>query len=432
MSYIIGINPTEVISDQGVTEGRGYKVGTRGVDIDGKEYVWVHASGAVTAAGYVVQLDESYEAAMVSTSTDAIGDLIGVATAAMADNDYGWVQVWGVCVVRVAASAGANVRLNSTATAGQLDDDGGSTAMAIDGLVLTTANGGAAATAAAVVNYPIIVSVGESQFTDGVTPGTAANNKALVLGASGEIATITSATITTLTTGAIAAVDSSLGITGLAAAQGGDVVNTGGTSSTTGNAGGVAKLVGGTPGATGVGGKAQVVGGPGGATSGDGGAAEVTGGAGTANNDDGGNVVISGGAPHGTGKEGIIALRSIVIKPQGAPTAKTTTAAISAAELMAGIITTTGATAPSEHQLPTGTLIDAELPGIATGDSFDFYVINTGTGASDDATLTVNTDVTIVGNPTVGAITDGTTTDGSGHFRMRRSGTNTYVCYRIA
>ena len=60
---------------------------------------------------------------------------------------------------------------------------------------------------------------------DGITNGTAANGKALVLGSSGEIATITSATITTLTTGAIAAVDASLGVTGLAAAQGGaDVV----------------------------------------------------------------------------------------------------------------------------------------------------------------------------------------------------------------
>lgn len=125
-------------------------------------------------------------------------------------------------------------------------------------------------------------------------------------------------------------------------------------------------------------------------------------------------------------------LRGRTVLAQAAPAAKTVTAAISAAELVAGLITTTGATAPSVHQLPTGTLIDAEIPGIATGDSFDFYVINTGVGAADDATITVNTDVTIVGNPTVGALTDATIISGSGHFRARRSAANTYIVYRLS
>lgn len=117
---------------------------------------------------------------------------------------------------------------------------------------------------------------------------------------------------------------------------------------------------------------------------------------------------------------------------QGVPAAKTVTAAISAAELVAGLITTTGVTGPSVHQLPTGTLIDAEIPGIATGDYFDFTLINTGVGASDDATITVNTDVTIVGNPTVGALTDATIISGSGTFRARRSAANAYVVYRLS
>lgn len=125
-------------------------------------------------------------------------------------------------------------------------------------------------------------------------------------------------------------------------------------------------------------------------------------------------------------------VRGVVVRAQGAPAAKTVTAAISAAELVGGLITTTGATGPSVHQLPTGTEIDAALSGIATGDSFDFTLINTGTGASDDATITVNTDVTIVGNPTVGALTDATIISGSGTFRARRTAANTYVVYRLA
>ena len=424
-SAVIGAAPTQTVASTETYTGKMFGLGDRRSD-GGKEWVFVQANGAITAAGYVCQIDEDYQAAMVSTTGDAIGDLIGVAGVAFADNDYGWLQVAGPCVVRVAANAAANVRLNSTATAGQLDDDGAASAMAIDGLVLTTANGGSAATAAAVLSFPKIISVGESQFTDGVTPGTAAAGKAVVLDSSGNIDTIG--------VGAITAADSSLGVTGIAAAQGGAIVVTGGTSSTAGNAGGAVSLVGGTPGATAVGGAVSITGGIGGATSGDGGAATVAGGAGTANNDDGGNAILTGGAPHGTGKRGLVAVRnsSILVRPQGAPAAKTVTAAITAAELVAGLITTTGATAPSEHQLPTGTLIDAELPGIATNDSFDFYIINTGTGATDDATLTVNTDVTIVGSPTVGAITDATIITGSGHFRARRTAANTYVVYRLA
>lgn len=142
-------------------------------------------------------------------------------------------------------------------------------------------------------------------------------------------------------------------------------------------------------------------------------------------------VVLSAGDDWRQPATGVMAI-GVLTKQQGAPAAKTVTAAITAAELVAGLITTTGASAPSSHQLPTGTLIDAEIPGVATGDSFDFHVINTGTGAADDATITVNTDVTIVGNATVGSLTDGTIISGSGHFRARRTAANTWVVYRLA
>jgi hypothetical protein len=122
----------------------------------------------------------------------------------------------------------------------------------------------------------------------------------------------------------------------------------------------------------------------------------------------------------------------IHLKSQAVPTAETVTSVLTAAEILTGIITTTGVTGPSEHQLPTGTALAAALATIAVGDAFDFVVINTGTGAADDATLTVNTGVTIVGNPTVGALTDATIISGSGTFRARYSAANTFVVYRIA
>lgn len=273
-------------------------------------------------------------------------------------------------------------------------------------------------------------------------------------------------------------------VTGLAAAQGGNLTISAGTSATSANAGGAANVAGGLPGATGVGGAAVVVGGIGGATSGAGGAASVTGGAGTAGNaiggaasvtggagqgtaaggsavlvggasgggatgdggdaliaggnatsvaGNGGAVILTGGAKTTTGRKGSIITRGQnLAQAQVAPTAKTVTAAISAAELATGIITTTGVTAPSIHQLPTGTLLLAEFPDFAANDSFDFSVINTGVGASDDATLTVNTDVTIVGNPTIGALTDATIIAGSGRFRARYTGGVTWIVYRLA
>lgn len=131
-----------------------FELGTRMKGGSGTEWVYVQASGAITGAGYVVTIDETYQAAMLSTSNDAGGDLVGVAGAAFADNDYGWVQVLGPCVIRVAASCAANVGINTTGTAGQLDDDGTSGSFDISGMVLTTANGGAAGTAAGMLNYP--------------------------------------------------------------------------------------------------------------------------------------------------------------------------------------------------------------------------------------------------------------------------------------
>jgi hypothetical protein len=95
-------------------------------------------------------------------------------------------------------------------------------------------------------------------------------------------------------------------ITGLAAAQGGTIQLTGGTSSTSGNAGGPAQVIGGVPGATGVGGAASVTGGAGGATSGNGGVGSVVGGAGTNGNGVGGQAQVTGGAGQGTGNGGAV------------------------------------------------------------------------------------------------------------------------------
>lgn len=157
--YIAGIKADNVRTS---SEGPEFSVGTMGTvsTSEGpKVYRYVVSAGGITGAGYVVDIDSSSnDAAMCTTTTTApgagAGKAIGVGVAAIAAGGYGWVQVYGRCVVRVAALAAAYTLLNSTATAGQIDDDATVGAEVIDGLVLDVANGGAAATAAGFANWP--------------------------------------------------------------------------------------------------------------------------------------------------------------------------------------------------------------------------------------------------------------------------------------
>lgn len=281
----------------------------------------------------------------------------------------------------------------------------------------------------------------------------------------------------------IAAADSTFTIAGLAAAQGGYVDVVGGTSSTAGNAGGASKVTGGQPGATGVGGAATVAAGAGGATSGAGGVASLTGGAGTngnaaggavtatggagqgtgaggaasvaggasgagatgnggaasvtggaaaSTNGNGGSVVLTGGAKAGSGVDGMVIERSVKLVAQGAPTAKTVDATLTAAEVLAGIITVNqGAAGTSSQTLPLASAMDTAIPDAAAGDAFDFTVINISTTDAEDATLITNTGWTLVGNMEVQAAS-ALTLNTSGRFRARKTGAAAWSLYRLS
>jgi hypothetical protein len=186
-----------VVSTEAALGAKTAGLGDRYVAQDGKEWVYIQASGAITGAGYVVIIDEAYDAAQITTSNDALGDKIGVANCAFADNDYGWVQIYGPCLIRVSASCAANAPLNTTATAGQLDDDATAGALVIAGAVLTTARAASAGTAAGILTYPYVVndavaslaaagvtaSAAELNYNDITTLGTGAASKAVVLDA---------------------------------------------------------------------------------------------------------------------------------------------------------------------------------------------------------------------------------------------------------
>jgi hypothetical protein len=120
--------------------GKGFSVNDTYVDNAGNDYTFIVAGGAITGAGFVVTIDAAGSATMLSTSNDVRGNRVGVALGAIASGEYAWVQTSGIFAnIQVLASCAANTRLNTTATAGALDDDGTAGSFVIDHIVLTTA-----------------------------------------------------------------------------------------------------------------------------------------------------------------------------------------------------------------------------------------------------------------------------------------------------
>jgi len=103
------------------------------------------------------------------------------------------------------------------------------------------------------------------------------------------------------------------------------------------------------------------------------------------------------------------------------PAAVNTTATLTVANLQARIITSTTAAAVT-GTLPTGTLMDGWFSQ-TTNLAVDWSVINT--GATNTFTVAQGTDHTVIGNMVVN-------TSSSGVFRSRRTGTNTWVTYRVS
>jgi hypothetical protein len=114
-------------------------------------------------------------------------------------------------------------------------------------------------------------------------------------------------------------------------------------------------------------------------------------------------------------------LNEVILSVQSAPIAKTAAATLTAAELANGIITYTGAAVALT--LPLGADLDAAFPSMKVNSSFDFFIINT--GATNAATVTANTGVTLVGVAAVAAVS-------ACNWRVRKTADATYVAYRIA
>lgn len=136
-------------------------------------------------------------------------------------------------------------------------------------------------------------------------------------------------------------------------------------------------------------------------------------------------AVLTTGAPSGL-------VRAAFGIKQGAPTAKTVSATLTAAELLTRIITVNQAAAgASAQQLPLASAMDTALSDFVAGDAFDFSVINTSTVDAEDASITTNTGWTLVGNMDVPAYSAAGSLNSSGLFRARKTGTAAWTLYRI-
>jgi hypothetical protein len=139
-------------------------LGDKYCDPSGNVWVYVQANGAITGDGYVVSIDESFQAIMTDTDTAATvaeGQAVGVAGAAFADDEYGWVQIYGACGIRSEQDALANSKLGPTADGGQVDDAGATGSAFFDGMHFGTATGAAdAVNTTGFISYPVIALVG--------------------------------------------------------------------------------------------------------------------------------------------------------------------------------------------------------------------------------------------------------------------------------
>jgi len=163
MSQIIGIDKTAVTA---ATDVPAFRLGTLGGFDDPvlgyQEFIYGRANGAITGAGFVCVEATGFDFQLISVTattpgTAGFGSRVGVAQVALADNQYGWFQVYGKGSVRTLALAARGTRLNTTSTDGALDDDATAGSEAVFGIVLGTATGAAAATNPdAVISYPTV------------------------------------------------------------------------------------------------------------------------------------------------------------------------------------------------------------------------------------------------------------------------------------
>ena len=119
-------------------------------------------------------------------------------------------------------------------------------------------------------------------------------------------------------------------------------------------------------------------------------------------------------------------LNEPIIGYAAAPQTATSTATLSVAQILGGMLVANPSTTAAVYTLPSGSAIEDALTSAKTGSTFDLSIVNTGT-SSGTVTLVMGTGLTDGGNALVAvAITSSAT------FRFRRTGEDTWSVYKIA
>lgn len=232
-----------------------------------------------------------------------------------------------------------------------------------------------------------------------------------------------------------------------ATGAGGAITITSGSGGATSGVGGSMAVSGGAGGGTGAGGAAAIAGGNSGAgATGNGGVLALAGGTALSTNGSGGAVLIASGASTGTGvgsnvtltpgtvstgARGTVVLDYLRLDYMPAPTALTSGVTLTAAQLLARMLTSVpGGAANANYQLPTATAFEAAFASVATDRGFEFVIINTSAVAAETCTITTNTGWTLVGNMVVQS-NNASTNVSTGRFAARRTAANTFTLYRV-
>jgi len=132
-----------------------FNVGTTVNLDDGGQAVYVQAASAV-AQYDAVSVRFNNTVVPITTTNSANSKAVGFAQTSIASAAYGWVQIGGKPVVKLAASCLPAVPLYTTATAGTLDDTAVSGGLVAGIVAVTTASGATALTC--VAGYPHVLS----------------------------------------------------------------------------------------------------------------------------------------------------------------------------------------------------------------------------------------------------------------------------------
>lgn len=138
------------------TDGAGaeFPMGMLAFGGDGTIWRYVQANAAIAKGDYVCIGADNQCRKGTKALVDG-GHTIGVAQAAFADDELGWVLVQGVGVVNVLISCSASIPLSTTGTSGFLDDIAATaTQRTITGIQLVTSVT-ASGTATAILNHPV-------------------------------------------------------------------------------------------------------------------------------------------------------------------------------------------------------------------------------------------------------------------------------------